>query len=303
MRLGVGQPKQPADSRGFVVEAPCQVRRLRFQDQRFTSEAASLTGVPLTWGRSIAARVQARLNKFDASLLAGFREGATFASLRAARHRGPSSVRGVYAVVYPFDYAPEFLKIGTGGWFRGRDPNVRRDELRGRWVKKSRLLYFGKAGAPGENGNLYDRISLLSRFGRGSSVSHRGGRVIWQIKGSADLVVRWLPTPDEVPRRVEHQLIQRLRHCGKRPFANLQRQCVAGRTNAECVEPAGRPSVGSAATRTPKQMRPRATTGFRDLRHTRPAEIPAPMALVVLLPSPVALSTCAPRLRPRAPQS
>jgi hypothetical protein len=89
-------------------------------------------------------------------------------------------------------------------------------------VPKSRLLYFGKAGAPNENGNLHERICLFSRFGRGSKASHRGGRLIWQIKGSGDLLVRWRPTPDEVPRRAEQRLLQRfVEHYGKLPFANL----------------------------------------------------------------------------------
>ena len=162
------------------------------------------------------------LNKFDASLLAGFREGMTFASLREARHRGPDRVRGVYAVVYPFDSKRKFLNEGTGGWFQNKDPNVECAVLEKRWVHESRLLYFGMTGAPGEGGNLHDRIALFSRFGRGSKVGHRGGRYIWQIDGSADLIIRWRPIPDEVPRSVEQRLLQRfLGQYGKLPFANL----------------------------------------------------------------------------------
>ena len=162
------------------------------------------------------------LNKFDSSLLEGFSEGMTFAALRAARHRGPPAKRGVYAVVYPFETDPKFLAKGSGGRFKGRDPNIAVDELEERWVPGTRLLYFGKAGAPGDNGNLHERISLYSKFGRGRNVSHSGGRYIWQIDRSEHLLVRWRPEPEGVPRKVEARLIREFvtKYCAM-PFANL----------------------------------------------------------------------------------
>jgi hypothetical protein len=164
----------------------------------------------------------AALNESDATRLAGFSEGLTSAALRVNRHRGPDARPGVYAVVYPFETEPVFLPEGTGGRFKGRDPNVPTAEFDGRWVSQSRLLYFGKAGAPGESGQLHDRITLLSRFGNGVKASHWGGRLLWQIDRSADLMVRWRPTPDEFPRRVEQRLIRAFvsRYCTL-PFANL----------------------------------------------------------------------------------
>jgi hypothetical protein len=125
-------------------------------------------------------------------------------------------------VIYPFDTDPEFLDVGTGAWFKNQDPNVTTDELRERWISTSRLLYFGKAGAPGESAQLRDRITLFSRFGRGVKASHRGGQLIWQIGRSAELLVRWRLTPDEFPRRVEHRLIQAFAaDYRKLPFANV----------------------------------------------------------------------------------
>jgi hypothetical protein len=167
--------------------------------------------------------VAVTLNEFDAALLVGFGEPITFASLRAARHRGPDTKPGVYAVIYPFDREPVFLPVGSGGRHKGKDPNVGLEELRDRWVPASRLLYFGKAGGPDENEDLHGRIATFSGFGRGARVGHRGGRLIWQIEGSADLLICWRPTgEDEVPRRVEGHLIRQFvaRYC-KMPFANL----------------------------------------------------------------------------------
>jgi len=78
---------------------------------------------------------------------------------------------------------------------QGPGPNVDVWELRKRWVAESRVLYIGKAGAPTENVDLRNRIFQFSRFGQ-STNGHWAGRYIWQIVRSAELIVRWRPTPD-----------------------------------------------------------------------------------------------------------
>ena len=122
-----------------------------------------------------------KLNDFDRSALTGFDSPLTFADLRAAGHKGPPDEMGVYAVLYPFEERPRFLTAGSGGFFKGKDPNVAVTELGSRWVGDSRILYFGKAGGPGVSATLRDRIRAFSRFGEGKVVGHYGGRLIWQI--------------------------------------------------------------------------------------------------------------------------
>ena len=59
------------------------------------------------------------------------------------------------------------------------------------------------------------------RFGQGKDVGHKGGRYIWQIPNSENLVVCWKPTQED-SRTVEAELIQQfVAEFGKRPFANL----------------------------------------------------------------------------------
>ena len=60
------------------------------------------------------------------------------------------------------------------------------------------------------------------RFGSGKNVGHYGGRYIWQLADSDDLVVCWKCVEDS--RRVEAAMIAEFKknHNGKRPFANLQ---------------------------------------------------------------------------------
>ena len=61
------------------------------------------------------------------------------------------------------------------------------------------------------------------RFGKGCSVGHWGGRLIWQLKDADDLVVCWKKT-EEDPRGAEKKMIKDFKeqHNGRRPYANLK---------------------------------------------------------------------------------
>ena len=49
-------------------------------------------------------------------------------------------------VVYTGENIPEFLSRGTGGFFKGKDPNVSITELETNWVENTCVVYIGKAG-------------------------------------------------------------------------------------------------------------------------------------------------------------
>jgi hypothetical protein len=131
-------------------------------------------------------------------------------------------VRGVYLVLYPTGKSPEFLTVGTGGHFKGKNSNVSVAKLKENWVDDTIVIYIGKAGKDGSNATLHSRLRQYFGFGQGGNVGHWGGRLIWQLKNSKDLIVCWKALPTEDPRTVEATHIKQfVSRFGKRPFANL----------------------------------------------------------------------------------
>jgi hypothetical protein len=80
---------------------------------------------------------------------------------------------------------PTFVDPGSGGWFKGRDPNVRAEVLEAKWVRGASILYVGKASS------LESRLRQLVAFGTGKPVGHFGGRYLWQLADAMDLEIHW----------------------------------------------------------------------------------------------------------------
>ena len=130
--------------------------------------------------------------------------------------------KGVYLVLNPNYKKPEYLQIGTGGYFKGKNPNVSVEILESNWVDNSLVVYIGKAGSNRGNATLNSRLKQYFGFGQGRNIGHWGGRLIWQLKNSSDLVVCWKSLPNDDPRTVESDLIKEfVINFSKRPFANL----------------------------------------------------------------------------------
>lgn len=130
--------------------------------------------------------------------------------------------KGVYLVLNLNYKNAEYLNTGTGGYFKGRNPNVSIDQLSSNWVDDSLVVYIGKAGSMTGNSTLNSRLKQYFNFGQGKDIGHWGGRLIWQLKNSSDLVVCWKILPNDDPRVIEKELIKKfVAEFSKRPFANL----------------------------------------------------------------------------------
>lgn len=123
---------------------------------------------------------------------------------------------GVYLVLNDDNKPADFLAIGSGGHFKGKNPNVSLTELKSKWVDNTKVVYIGKATS------LKSRLRQYFGFGQGKNIGHYGGRLIWQLRYSKDLVVCWKALTTD-PRELEIYLIKQFVSIyGRRPFANLK---------------------------------------------------------------------------------
>ena len=161
----------------------------------------------------------------DSLQAAGFTGFHTIGELRTSslkevpRQKGDI---GVYMVLRPSTEKPTFLAQSTGGRFKQRNPSVSQDVLLDNWVPGASIVYIGKAGAPGKSATLRSRLKQYLDFGAGRAVGHWGGRLIWHLPSSDELLVCWKLTRDESPREIEKTMIAEFCSAfGRLPFANL----------------------------------------------------------------------------------
>lgn len=89
-------------------------------------------------------------------------------------------------------------------------------------------MYIGRAGGTAKNGRVYKstlrkRIGEYMKFGKGKNIGHWGGRYIWQIKKSDDLMIAYKILDADNPVIEEQELINKFKnHYNERlPFVNL----------------------------------------------------------------------------------
>lgn len=120
---------------------------------------------------------------------------------------------------------PRFRDESPAGWFKGRNPTVSCSRLEAEWVDGAEVLYIGKASASSSKRGLRRRLDEYRRHGAGSPIGHWGGRLLWQVDDSEELLVAWRPSPADVSAVTEERmLLERFRTTyGRLPFANLRR--------------------------------------------------------------------------------
>ena len=170
----------------------------------------------------------------DSLTALGFCGFHTIRELRAKKLSMVPKQKGVYLVLRLSEEPVRFLDKSLGGHFEGKDPKVLIAKLCKEWVDGATILYIGKAGGPiGKAGGpkkkstkkstLHSRLKTYLKFGEGKPVSHWGGRLIWQIADSDDLIICWKLITGKVPQNVERKMLLEFKdsHDGKLPFANL----------------------------------------------------------------------------------
>lgn len=153
----------------------------------------------------------------------GFSGFMAVATLRGTQLFEVPQQPGVYALLRPRLDAPAFLETSSGGHFKGKDPTVPVTELAAKWVQGSQVVYIGKAGKVGSRATLRSRLKQYLEFGDGKPIGHWGGRYVWQLRESQDLLVAWCPTGNRDPETVESEFLHAfVASHGRLPFANLK---------------------------------------------------------------------------------
>lgn len=148
----------------------------------------------------------------------GFDGFLTFGELRKRQLAEVPTGGGVYVVLRDSDKKVTFLAANPGGRFKQRDPTVTAAVLRAKWVEECQVVYIGKGD------NLQRRLEQYADFGAGKPIGHWGGRYIWQIRGSARLLVAWNECArNETAAMMESRLLRQFKaaHGGRLPFANI----------------------------------------------------------------------------------
>lgn len=131
-------------------------------------------------------------------------------------------VKGVYLVIYTSDNPVLFLDENIGGHFKHKNPTVSAENLKAQWVENSIVVYIGQAGGGNSKATLKSRIKQLINFANGKPVGHWGGRQLWQIQDSHQLVVCWKAFQDDDPKKIEQKMLRDfVAEFGVLPYANL----------------------------------------------------------------------------------
>jgi len=130
---------------------------------------------------------------------------------------------GIYAILRRSLDPPVFLSVSIGGHFKGKNPTVAISILQQRWVSGTEVIYIGKAGGKKLKSTLRKRINEYLKFGQGLPIGHWGGRYIWQLEGSENLLVAYKPLLNDDPETIEKSLIKEFETVySKKPYANLR---------------------------------------------------------------------------------
>ena len=133
---------------------------------------------------------------------------------------------GVYAIVKPVNYNSDYFSPSEAKLNGNVIHPWEVERLSRKWVDDVDILYYGLAGAISPR-SLKSRLHDLIKHSMGFITDrgpHKGGEILWQLKGYEDFEIWVLATgnPPE-PRLLEEKLIRHFyQTTGKLPFANRQ---------------------------------------------------------------------------------
>jgi|GEM_PF-988227 len=131
---------------------------------------------------------------------------------------------GIYAITKPNDYQPVYFSPDEAKINGNVIHPWEVEKLTDKWVEDADILYYGLAGAASPR-SLKSRLIDLINHSKGLITDrgpHKGGEIIWQLRGNENFEIWVLPTgnPPEPRNKEEKLLNQFFQITGKLPFAN-----------------------------------------------------------------------------------
>jgi hypothetical protein len=147
----------------------------------------------------------------------GFHGFTRFQDLRDGALSTVPQTEGAYVVLRRSAAPPAFLTESCGGHFKGKNPTVSTAVLEANWVDDAQVVYVGRTN------NLQRRLREFAAYGAGKPVGHQGGRYIWQLEDSDDLLVAWKRcSENQTAGSLEAELVTVFKAEHRRlPFANI----------------------------------------------------------------------------------
>jgi hypothetical protein len=125
-------------------------------------------------------------------------------------------------VVCPRDYRPDFIDLDKVRRIRNVIKPWSENKLLNKWVPETEILYLDRAGDDTKKCSLRRRITDLVRHSQGKTTDqgpHRGGELLWQLKGYENFELGYLPT--DTPEEFEKSLLVWFySRTGRVPYAN-----------------------------------------------------------------------------------
>ena len=153
----------------------------------------------------------------------GFMGFVTIRELQSTTYRSAElNKRGLYVVVCPRDYKPDFIDFDKARRSRSVIKPWSRDKLLKKWVPETEILYLDRAGDDTRQCSLRSCITDLVRHSQGKTTDqgpHIGGELLWQLKGYENFELGYLPT--DTPEAFEKSLLVWFySRTGRVPYAN-----------------------------------------------------------------------------------
>ena len=209
--------------RGELVPTEAEVAELERRSYETAEQLLNRIRRPIdevVGPRNRGPRMSLKTPIIDGISLDGFSEPISIDELRQTRCGKVPEKSGIYMIIRPSDSAPRFLRKSTGGLFKALDPSYPLKVVHENWVDGAHVMYVGMTAA---DGGLRSRLCQFFDFGAGKRVGHRGGRLLWHLVDSPELLVRWRTCAASKADAAETAAIASFKsvHDGRRPFANI----------------------------------------------------------------------------------